>query len=101
MVLKHRIKKIPMDEEQLRLIQEAVAKLSDAVNITTPGLKKFSDAAKQGSDTFKKELDKINKEIKILAIVTLFVAFSFTGLFGLAFVAGCLIGDIVSDTIFN
>ena len=53
-----------MDEEQLRLIQEAVAKLSDAVNITTPGLKKFSDAAKQGSDTFKKELDKLNKEIK-------------------------------------
>jgi len=53
-----------MDEEQLRLIQEAVAKLSEAVNITTPGLKKFSDAAKQGSDTFKKELDKLNKEIK-------------------------------------
>jgi len=42
-----------------------------------------------------------NKGIKILSIVTLFVAFSFTGLFGLAFVAGCLIGDILGDTIFN
>jgi hypothetical protein len=42
-----------------------------------------------------------NKGIKILAITTLFVAFSFTGLFGLAFVAGCLIGDIVGDTIFG
>jgi hypothetical protein len=42
-----------------------------------------------------------NKEIKILSIVTLFVAFSFTGLFGLAFVAGCLIGDIVSNVIFG
>jgi hypothetical protein len=42
-----------------------------------------------------------NKEIKILAIVTLFVAFSFTGLFGLAFVAGCLVGDIVGDVIFR
>ena len=40
-----------------------------------------------------------NKGIKISAIVTLFVAFSFTGLFGLAFVAGCLIGDIIGDTI--
>ena len=42
-----------------------------------------------------------NKEIKILSIVTLFVAFSFTGLFGLTFVAGCLIGDILGDVIFN
>jgi len=42
-----------------------------------------------------------NKEIKILAIVTLFVAFSFTGLFGLTFVAGCLIGDIIGDVIFG
>lgn len=42
-----------------------------------------------------------NKEIKILAIVGLFVAFSFTGLFGLAFVAGCLVGDIVSNVIFG
>jgi hypothetical protein len=42
-----------------------------------------------------------NKGIKITAIVTLFVAFSFTGLFGLTFVAGCLIGDIVSDIIFG
>ena len=42
-----------------------------------------------------------NKEIKILAIITLFVAFSFTGLIGLTFVAGCLIGDIVSDVIFG
>jgi hypothetical protein len=42
-----------------------------------------------------------NKEIKILAIVGLITAFSFTGLFGLTFVAGCLIGDIVSDVIFG
>jgi len=42
-----------------------------------------------------------NKGIKILAIVTLFTAFSFTGLFGLAFVAGCIIGDMLGDTIFN
>jgi hypothetical protein len=42
-----------------------------------------------------------NKGIKITAIVTLFVAFSFTGLFGLAFVAGCLVGDIVGDVIFR
>lgn len=42
-----------------------------------------------------------NKEIKILAIVGLFVAFSLTGLFGLAFVAGCLVGDIVSNVIFG
>ena len=42
-----------------------------------------------------------NKGIKVLSIVTLFVAFSFTGLFGLVFVAGCLIGDIVSDVIFG
>jgi len=38
-----------------------------------------------------------NKEIKILAIVGLFTAFSFTGLFGLAFLAGCIVGDILSD----
>jgi hypothetical protein len=42
-----------------------------------------------------------NKEIKILAIVGLIIAFSFTGLFGFTFVAGCLIGDIVSEAIFN
>ena len=42
-----------------------------------------------------------NKGIKITAIVTLFVAFSFTGLFGLTFVAGCLIGDIVGEVIFG
>jgi hypothetical protein len=42
-----------------------------------------------------------NKEIKILAIVTLFVAFSFTGLFGLAFVAGCIIGDMLGEIIFK
>lgn len=38
-----------------------------------------------------------NKEIKILAIIGLFVAFSFTGLFGLAFMAGCLVGEILMD----
>ena len=42
-----------------------------------------------------------NKEIKILAIVGLFIAFSFTGLFGLAFLAGCIIGDMLGDTIFK
>lgn len=41
-----------------------------------------------------------NKEIKILAIVGLFTAFSFTGLFGLAFLAGCIVGDILSDVLF-
>jgi hypothetical protein len=41
------------------------------------------------------------KKTKILAIVTLLISFSFTGLFGLAFIAGCLIGDIVSENIFN
>jgi hypothetical protein len=40
-----------------------------------------------------------NKEIKILTIIVLFISFSFTGLFGLAFVAGCLIGEIVSDVL--
>lgn len=38
-----------------------------------------------------------NKEIKILIIIGLFVAFGFTGLFGLAFVAGCLIGEFLID----
>lgn len=41
-----------------------------------------------------------NKGIKILAIIALFTAFSFTGLFGLAFVAGCIMGDILSDILF-
>jgi hypothetical protein len=43
-----------------------------------------------------------NKEIKILAIVGLYVAFSFTGLFGFAFVAGCLIiGEIITTAYLN
>ena len=42
-----------------------------------------------------------NKEIKILAIVGLFTAFSFTGLFGFTFVAGCIIGDMLGETIFK
>lgn len=42
-----------------------------------------------------------NKEIKILAIVGLFIAFSFTGLFGLAFVGGCLVGDVLGDVMFK
>jgi hypothetical protein len=42
-----------------------------------------------------------NKEIKILAIVGLFTAFSFTGLFGFAFMAGCLIGEIISTAYLN
>lgn len=46
-------------------------------------------------------LSKIeNKGIKISAIIALYVAFSFTGLFGLAFLAGCIIGDILSDVLF-
>jgi len=40
-----------------------------------------------------------NKEIKILSIIALFIAFSFTGFFGLAFAAGCLIGDIVVESL--
>jgi len=42
-----------------------------------------------------------NKEIKILTIIGLYVAFSFTGLFGLAFVAGCLIGEIITTAYLN
>ena len=42
-----------------------------------------------------------NKEIKILLIVGLFTAFSFTGLFGLAFLAGCIMGDMLGDAIFK
>jgi hypothetical protein len=42
-----------------------------------------------------------NKEIKILAIVGLYIAFGFTGLFGFAFVAGCLIGEIITTTLLN
>jgi hypothetical protein len=42
-----------------------------------------------------------NKEIKISAIVGLYVAFSFTGLFGFAFVAGCLIGEIITTAYLN
>lgn len=42
-----------------------------------------------------------NKEIKILSIVALFTAFSFTGLFGFSFVAGCIIGDMLGDIIFK
>jgi len=40
-----------------------------------------------------------HKEIKILAIIGLFIIFSFTGLFGLAFMAGCLVGDILMDVL--
>lgn len=42
-----------------------------------------------------------NKEIKILAIVGLYVAFGFTGLFGFAFAAGCLIGEIITTAYLN
>jgi len=42
-----------------------------------------------------------NKEVKILAIVGLYVAFGFTGLFGFAFVAGCLIGEILTTAYLN
>lgn len=42
-----------------------------------------------------------NKEIKIVAIVGLYVAFSFTGLFGFAFVAGCIMGDMLGESIFK
>jgi len=42
-----------------------------------------------------------NKEIKILAIIGLYVAFSFTGLFGFAFIAGCLVGEIVMAAYLN
>lgn len=46
-------------------------------------------------------LDKVkNKEIKILAIVGLIIVFSITGLFGLAFLAGCIVGDMLSDYLF-
>jgi hypothetical protein len=42
-----------------------------------------------------------NKEIKIVAIVGLMTAFIFTGLFGLAFVAGCIMGDMLGESIFK
>ena len=42
-----------------------------------------------------------NKGIKITAIVGLVTAFAFTGLFGLTFVAGCIIGDMLGDAIFK
>jgi hypothetical protein len=42
-----------------------------------------------------------NKGIKISAIVALYVAFGFTGLFGFAFVAGCLIGEIITTAYLN
>jgi len=46
-------------------------------------------------------LDKVkNKEIKILAIVGLIIVFSITGLFGLTFLAGCIVGDMLSDYLF-
>jgi hypothetical protein len=38
-----------------------------------------------------------HKEIKILLMISLFVAFGYTGLFGLAFGAGCLLGDMLVD----
>jgi hypothetical protein len=41
-----------------------------------------------------------NKEIKILAVIGLIIAFNITGLFGLTFLAGCIIGDILSDYLF-
>jgi len=41
-----------------------------------------------------------NKGIKILAIIALFTAFGFTGLFGFSFLAGCIMGDILSDILF-
>jgi len=42
-----------------------------------------------------------NKEIKILTIVGLYVAFGFTGLFGFAFIAGCLIGEVAMTAYLN
>jgi hypothetical protein len=46
-------------------------------------------------------LEKINhKEIKILLTLSLFIAFGCTGLFGLAFTAGCILGDVLSDILF-
>lgn len=42
-----------------------------------------------------------NKEIKILVMVGLFIAFGYTGLFGLAFLGGCVFGNMLSDIIFK
>lgn len=42
-----------------------------------------------------------NNKIKVLAIIGLYVAFGFTGLFGFAFVAGCLIGEIITTAYLN
>ena len=40
------------------------------------------------------------KEIKILLIMALFVAFGLTGLIGFAFAAGCIIGDLIVEELF-
>jgi hypothetical protein len=64
MVLKHRIKKIPMDEEIKRQFEEQLKALGERFGITNLQLKNFGDAAKKGADAFKKSLDELNKEIK-------------------------------------
>jgi hypothetical protein len=41
-----------------------------------------------------------HKEIKILAIIGLFIAFSFTGLMGFSLMAGFIIGEMIGDILF-
>jgi hypothetical protein len=63
MVLKHRIKKIPMnftEEEAARLIQE----LLERFPALTQAFKNFGDAAKRSTADFKKSIEDLNKDIK-------------------------------------
>ena len=38
--------------------------------------------------------------LKIFVIFILFIAYFATSLFGIAFMAGCIIGDLISDRMF-
>jgi hypothetical protein len=64
MVLKIQDNKISMDEEIKRQFEEQLRALGERFGITNLQLKNFGDAAKKGSDAFKKSLDELNKEIK-------------------------------------
>ena len=50
----------------------------------------------------KKELKLILMivTLKIFVIFLLFIAYFATSLFGIAFMAGCIIGDLISDRLF-
>jgi len=66
MVLKYRIKKIPMDE--LNEIEKQALETINAIlarfPAVTQALKNFGDAAKKSSAEFKKSIEDLNKDIK-------------------------------------